>query len=279
MPAYLVELPNVPGLSNVVGGTAMVVFASDADDAKAAADAHFGQDTQGLFTAIGTATEIVAGANLSDYALHIRIYDASPVIDVEAEAGSAIVGAATVAIQAGGTGYTDGDVLTVGGGTLATNGHAARLRVTSVNVGVVDGIELVDPGTYSALPANPVAVTGGTGGNNATFNLTSNGGVSLAALLARAVDLLNLTAIDGATVDLGEAAQGATDLTFTVATGGGGDDLGDKNMVVEVVKNGVAIPSLVGAVTDGGVATAALKFAIPAAAARINPNVLSVLNR
>jgi hypothetical protein len=72
-------------------------------------------------------------------------------------------------IQAGGTGYTVNDVLTVTGGTpLAAS---ATLTVTSVSAGVITGISTTNQSTYTALPTNPVSVTGGTG-FGATFNLT-----------------------------------------------------------------------------------------------------------
>jgi len=77
---------------------------------------------------------------------------------------------ATAAISAGGTGYVIGDVLSVSGGTF---GEPARIEVTSVAAGVIDGIQLIDAGTYDAgdEPTSPVATTGG-GNNDATFNLT-----------------------------------------------------------------------------------------------------------
>lgn len=74
-----------------------------------------------------------------------------------------------VTINAGGTGYTLGDQIVVSGGTGTVT---ATLTVTSVSSGVIDGIEVATHGFYSALPANPVSVTGGTG-SGATFNLTS----------------------------------------------------------------------------------------------------------
>ena len=77
----------------------------------------------------------------------------------------------TAAIQAGGTGYTIGDILTVTGGTVVSS-LTATLEVTNVAAGVITGIRVFSCGAYSANPANPVAVTGGTGANDATFNLT-----------------------------------------------------------------------------------------------------------
>lgn len=65
-----------------------------------------------------------------------------------------------VAIAAGGTGYTVGDVLTLSGGTGT---HATTVEVTSVAAGVVDGIKLRDGGAYSVVPSSPASTTGGTG--------------------------------------------------------------------------------------------------------------------
>lgn len=76
-----------------------------------------------------------------------------------------------VAINAGGTGYTVGDILTVVGGTVVAS-LTATLEVTSETGGVIDGIRVFDCGAYSSNPGNPVSVTGGTGADDATFNLT-----------------------------------------------------------------------------------------------------------
>lgn len=86
-------------------------------------------------------------------------------------------GCTVVAINGGGTGYTVGDILTVTGGTKT---HTARVRVTSVSSGVINGIVVDEGGAYTANPSNPVSVTGGTG-SGATFNLTfaSNGWTQL----------------------------------------------------------------------------------------------------
>jgi hypothetical protein len=68
----------------------------------------------------------------------------------------------------GGTGYTVGNVLTVVGGTPA--GAAATLTVSSVSGGVITAVSSTNFAQYTALPANPVSVTGGTG-TGATLNL------------------------------------------------------------------------------------------------------------
>ncbi len=68
-----------------------------------------------------------------------------------------------------GTGYRQGDILTVSGGTAAT---AAKLRVEAFDpVGGIVVVSVIVPGVYTANPTNPVAVTGGNG-TGATFTLT-----------------------------------------------------------------------------------------------------------
>ena len=74
-------------------------------------------------------------------------------------------------LQAAGTNYIVGDVLTVTGGTFTS---ACTITVSAINVatGAITGINLNNPGIYTIYPgANPVSVTGGHG-TLATFNLT-----------------------------------------------------------------------------------------------------------
>ena len=75
----------------------------------------------------------------------------------------------SVGVAGGGTGYTVKDELTVSGGT----GTAMKLIVTETSAGVITGVLPLDTGNYSAIPSNPVSVTGGTG-SGATFNLSIN---------------------------------------------------------------------------------------------------------
>ena len=73
-------------------------------------------------------------------------------------------------INAGGTGYTKGDMLAISGGTA---GEGAIVEATAVASGVVTGITLVHAGTYSVEPAaTAAATTGGTGGDDCTVDLT-----------------------------------------------------------------------------------------------------------
>ncbi|WP_020472366.1 hypothetical protein [Zavarzinella formosa] len=75
------------------------------------------------------------------------------------------------AVNAGGTGYTQGNSLVVTGGTSTT---AVTLTASGVSGGVVTAASFAteaNQGSYSVLPSNPVSVTGGSG-TGATFNLT-----------------------------------------------------------------------------------------------------------
>ena len=74
----------------------------------------------------------------------------------------------TPVVVAGGTGYTNGDVLSIVGGT--PTGSAATLTVTGVSGGVITSVNYTNFATYTTLPANPVSVTGGTG-SGATFTV------------------------------------------------------------------------------------------------------------
>lgn len=71
-----------------------------------------------------------------------------------------------------GTGYTVGDVLDLYGGTYQ---RVAQIRVNSVDQvagnGAITGIDIIDIGTYLAVPTDPVSVTGGSGAG-ATFGCT-----------------------------------------------------------------------------------------------------------
>ncbi|MBL5924970.1 hypothetical protein, partial [Enterobacter asburiae] len=84
-------------------------------------------------------------------------------------------GASGVSVTAGGSGYTSGDTLTVSGGEFAA---PAKLRVTAIDAnGAVTAAAIVQPGVYTTAPANPAAVSGGSG-SGATFTLTLNAGVA-----------------------------------------------------------------------------------------------------
>ncbi len=74
-----------------------------------------------------------------------------------------------VAVDAAGSGYAAGDVLTVAGGEFSI---ACEITVLTVSgPGGVLTVSISNAGSFNELPANPVSVAGG-GGTLATFNLT-----------------------------------------------------------------------------------------------------------
>jgi hypothetical protein len=285
MPAYLVELPNNPGISGVIEGNAMIVFAASSDDAKAVADAHFGADAKDLFTLAGTATELVAETDMEGYDLVVDIYDHTPRVLLEAEG---VLGVVSGAVEQAGTTYSVGDILSVAGGTAT---RAATFRVSTVGgSGEVTGIALIDPGHYSVTPAELVdnAVTDDDGegdgaGSGATLAITM-GTTAYVNKLGHMLTLLNAeTDIEGALLDLsgvdaeGEAA--AAVLTIADAT----DELGAEHVIVEFRKNGVAVPDLVVSVQDGDSegqdAEDILAATIVPASTVVQPNVVRVLKQ
>ena len=85
------------------------------------------------------------------------------------ELSSSTSSMSTATVVSGGTGYTNGDVLTVSGGTFST---ACTLTVTGSTAGVIDTVSITNAGSYTVAPAAPTSVTGGTG-TGATFSLTT----------------------------------------------------------------------------------------------------------
>jgi hypothetical protein len=77
-----------------------------------------------------------------------------------------------VGVHAAGTGYAVGDVLTVSGGTYAT---LATVVVTSItgggSTGPIGTVAVVCPGSYTALPTTPNAVTDTGAGSSAEIDL------------------------------------------------------------------------------------------------------------
>ena len=73
---------------------------------------------------------------------------------------------ATVAVGAGGTGYTVGDIATLVGGA----GEAAQVKVLTAPGGIVATFQLIHTGYYTTAPSGTLATTGGTGtGLTVTF--------------------------------------------------------------------------------------------------------------
>lgn len=278
MPAYLVSMPEQTGLTlhGHHGANKMVVFAASAADALVAAEGHF----PGLagWVANATATEIVAGTNLAGYTFTVNITGAAGQtvnpISVSALGGAgnnAIQATPDPAVNAAGTGYATNDILTVAGGTFT---RAATLRVTGQTAGAIDTVEVVDPGEYTVAPTLTAnAVTGGTG-SSATIDLVMAGENSYEVFLGQLVGLLNAqTDIAGASVDFSDGGAGTR--LLTLATGGGGDDLGDATVTLFWGQQGGNVAGLSGTVTHEGVSTAVLSVAIPAVGSLVLPSAVT----
>lgn len=78
------------------------------------------------------------------------------------------------AVADGGTGYTVDDVLEVQGGVGES---PALLKVTAAPGGVISTVSILNEGAYTTPPTNPVSVIGGTGNDDAEFNLTLGGSI------------------------------------------------------------------------------------------------------
>jgi len=281
MPAYLVELPSRPGLNNIVQGRSMVVFAASSAEALAAADGKFGQDSNGLFAKIATATEIVAETDYVDYVLKVQLSDPATPFTIAADIrangivalGAEIQCLKTPAINAGGTGYTAADVLFLDEDVAGDANRKTSLTVTSVSGGVIDGIAALDPGDWKTLPASltGVSLTGGSGGDDATMDMVATVKGDIEHQAAHAVSLLlALVATAGAAIDMG-----ASPPVLTVSSVA--DAIGDYKLIAELGRNNVPIPLLLGTVIDEGIAAAVTSVEIPVAP--VIPNVLRVVGQ
>jgi hypothetical protein len=83
----------------------------------------------------------------------------------------------TMAVNAGGTGYVVGDVVTISGGTSTI---PAQARVLTAPAGVVGTVAIENSGVYTVAPATSGAATTGGTGTGLTLNTTnaSNGWVA-----------------------------------------------------------------------------------------------------
>lgn len=77
----------------------------------------------------------------------------------------------TASVSSAGSGYTNGDTLTLVGGT----GSAATFTAV-VSAGVLTGVTITNPGAYTAFPASPASVSGGTG-SGASVSFTTQSGL------------------------------------------------------------------------------------------------------
>lgn len=92
-------------------------------------------------------------------------YSTQPTMTVSSGTATAkpLMAIRAVTINAGGTGYVVGDVVSVTTGTTAVGLAQAQLLVTTVSVGVVTNAIVLKNTEYSTLPTSPVVTSGGSG--------------------------------------------------------------------------------------------------------------------
>jgi hypothetical protein len=119
----------------------------------------------------GTVTAITRTASGSGYTSFPSIAISAPTTAGGVQSIGTInsMGANAATVQSGGTGYTNGDVLTLVGGTPSTS--AATFTVNGVSGGVITSVSSTNFAPYTVIPTSPVSVTGGTG-SGATLNVT-----------------------------------------------------------------------------------------------------------
>jgi hypothetical protein len=107
-----------------------------------------------------------------EYTVEIKYFQEIPPLSDNA------YGLVSFVVVDGGTGYSVDDVLVISGGTPVA---VALIVVDTVDDdGVILTAHVGEAGDYSVRPSDPVSVTGGTGNDDATFDLTfdNNGGAT-----------------------------------------------------------------------------------------------------
>ncbi len=131
---------------------------------------------------------------------------------------------ATVAVNAGGTGYTVGDILTL---THAGAYLDARFEVTSVSSGVITGLQIRSSGAFSNRLASAAVAAGGTGyavGDILEFDggtSREKGKVRVATLSGSAVATVTVFETGGAYSVAPSAGDTTTNLGPAAAAGSG----------------------------------------------------------
>ena len=102
--------------------------------------------------------------------IYLPRYQQTDLLKIDFGSDAKVGAAIGASVSAGGSGHAVGDILTLTGGTFST---AAKLKVLSVTAGAVTAATVLEPGSYTAQPTNPVSVGSTTGaGTGATFTLT-----------------------------------------------------------------------------------------------------------
>jgi hypothetical protein len=83
---------------------------------------------------------------------------------------------ATVAVSAGGSGFSVGQVLEVGTALAGSEAFPAQVTVTAVSAGAITGLNITSTGMYAVTvpPANPITLYSGGTATTASVNVTWN---------------------------------------------------------------------------------------------------------
>jgi hypothetical protein len=163
--------------------------------------------------ASGINGESVASATITNQGSYVIIpavtFSAPALPDGATAAGSAVMEAATATINSGGTGYTAGDVLVIGGGAVEADTTAGVYTAqTTLVVDTVDGAGVITAftalsvrGAYSDLPEKVV-------GGSQAVNLALDGGSGTGATVDVTWRVLSITVSNGGAgyVDAADAA-------------------------------------------------------------------------
>jgi hypothetical protein len=169
---YIAVAPSVAGSAPVLSAQGTDTNISQVFQSKGTGAIDLAAGSSGVnISNGGTVTAVTRTVSGSGYTSLPTVAISAPTtaggVQATASVGSMFTNTATV--QSGGPGYTNGDVLTIVGGTAITS--AATYTVTGVSGGAVTSVTPLNFNQYSVLPTNPVSTTGGTG-SGATLNLT-----------------------------------------------------------------------------------------------------------
>lgn len=159
------EIMPVAGATSGYGG-AIVVTAVSSGVITACSIWNVGDNYVGALTidtsGAGNGDAVLAMASSATYEDATLVND---YITVSTNAGIA----ESVAVNAGGTGYTVNDVLTV----TTASGTGLTVKVDTVATGVVTAVSIVTPGSGMSSNTTAGAVTGGTGNDDCTIDVTA----------------------------------------------------------------------------------------------------------
>lgn len=245
MTAFLVTTAS--GFTRVENENALAIIAASEEQALAFAQAYRGNDPRSAWSdadAVDLEGDTPAATSLPGLGIEITVDDGSDPFKVFSEsAGLSVLSAAVVA---GGSGWEVNDIVTLEGGTFV---RPATLRVATVSTDAAATLTVVDPGIYSVLPTGTQNATG-PGGAGLTVNTIAGQQHTLANVAASLVGPLNLRdEIEGAAVN-------ATTRVLTIASIS--DGIGDAEVTVRYLLNGVALPTYTEAIVDDGIAGAVL---------------------